>query len=130
MKSCVFDIGSNTIRAVVFEINGGKIDILFNKGMKSMLFDYTVGEELSRGGMAELSAVISRLRGLTAGYECDYHAFATSAYRDLKNQREVIDYIKDKNGIIIHALSGGEEAECDYLGICHEVGAVRGIRCV
>lgn len=127
MKSCVLDIGSNTIRAVVFEIIGGNFDKVYNKGIKSMLFDYTADGKLTQPGMDGLSAVISELCSLTADYGCSYHAFATSAFRDLINQQEVIDYISDKNGIKIHVFSGDEEAECDYLGICGEIGAVNGI---
>lgn len=127
MRSCVIDIGSNTIRAVVYGIIGERFVREFNKGVKSMLFANTTDGNLSAEGMAELSSAIAELRHMTEQFECEYYAFATSAFRDLKNQDEVIAYINESNGIKIKVLSGEEEVECDYLGLQFETGAVRGV---
>lgn len=126
MKSCVIDIGSNTIRAVVYDIAGENITTVFNKGIKSMLFDYTADGALVKEGIAALSDAMAELCRLAADYRCDCHAFATSAFRDLKNQQEIISCIETNSGIRVRVLSGEEESECDYIGLRRAAGAVCG----
>jgi exopolyphosphatase/guanosine-5'-triphosphate,3'-diphosphate pyrophosphatase len=127
MRSSVLDIGSNTMRVVVFDISGESVKTIFGKGMKSVIFENTQNGKLTEIGMAALSKAISDMCAMTEQFGCDYHAFATSAFRDLSNQQEVIDFIYKQNGIKIRVLSGEEEAECDYLGMRRETGAVRGL---
>lgn len=127
MNVCILDIGSNTIRAVVYETIGERMVMLYNKGVASMIFAKTSGGSLSQEGQDELSETIKSLVETVRDYNCDYHAFATSAFRDLANKQEVIEYIAQKNGIRIKVLTGEEESKCDYLGLRRETGAVRGV---
>lgn len=127
MTGCVLDIGSNTIRAVVYEIIGERVNTVYNKGAKSMLFDCTVDSKLTRVGMEILSRTLAELCSAVKDYDCEFHAFATSAFRDLKNQQEVIEYIESNNELTIHVLSEEEEISCDYAALRPEVGAVRGM---
>lgn len=125
MIYCVIDIGSNTIRAVSFEIADDKIIQIQNKAVKSMLFDYTADGVLDIKGTQKLSEAVSYLCACVPADK--YNAFATSAFRDIKNKGDVINYLKDINNIAVDVLEADEEAECDYLGICGEIESGIGI---
>ena len=124
MSSCVIDIGSNTIRAVVFD---EQRNVIFNHAVASWLFDYTENAVLSAAGIDKLCAAVGELCRVSACFGCDYYAFATSAFRDLENGEAVCDAVFAQCNIKIRVLSGADEAECDYLGIRESIGAVCGI---
>lgn len=120
MKS-VIDIGTNTIRAVVYDED---MNELFNQGVASKLLDYTADGILTVAGLVWLSNVIGTLSVMAEQFAVKPKAFATSAFRELKNADEVATYIKEYTGTEIKVLTGEEEAECDFLSLkeCADFG--------
>lgn len=113
MKS-VIDIGTNTIRAVVYDED---MNELFNQGVASKILDYTADGVLTVAGIVWLSNVIGTLSVMAEQFAVKPKVFATSAFRELKNADEVAAYIKEYTGTEIKILTGEEEAECDFLSL-------------
>lgn len=126
MTVCVIDIGSNTIRAVVYELAEGRYIKKQSNAVKSMLFEHTRLGILTEEGKSALSAAIDGLKKSAAAFEPEYYAFATSAFRDLNNRADAVDYIFKKNKIRIDLLDENDEAVCDYLGLRSTVGSISG----
>ncbi|MBQ7794337.1 MAG: hypothetical protein IJ366_07460 [Clostridia bacterium] len=120
----VIDIGSNTIRASVYERNGEQLVEVENFGEKSTIFEHTENGILTPCGIAELTQTLLKL---TSSLKNTPAAFATAAFRDLKNGGEVRAYIKKETGIDVELLSGETEAECDYLSLKSKIGSCSGI---
>ncbi|MEE0944764.1 MAG: hypothetical protein UIM24_04870 [Clostridia bacterium] len=110
----VIDIGTNTIRAVVYDED---MNELFNQGVASKILDYTADGILTIAGVVWLSNVVGTLSVMVEQFAVKPKAFGTAAFRELKNAGEVAAYIKEYTGTEIVILSGEEEAECDYLSL-------------
>lgn len=111
----VFDIGSNTIRLVTYE-KGEKIS---NIGVTSEILNDTQDEILTEKGTQKLCDTISFLKEKSGGIKS--YAFATFAFRELKNRDEVKKIIFEKTGVDVEILSGRDEAECDFYGLMQSI---------
>lgn len=108
----VVDIGSNTVRAVVYSDG----EIVYNKAALSRIFAYTRNGEFLSEGTKWLAETITAL--CAEAPACDkIRAYATSAFRDLKNRDEVAKEIEKITGIEVSILSECDEAMCDFLAL-------------
>lgn len=119
----VIDIGSNTIRVVVYDDTRE----ILNRAVTSRIFEYTENRRLNEAGIVWLSNVIGTLSVMAEQFCCPIYAFATSAFRDLANRDDVAAYVKEYTGIDVTILSGEEEAECDYISLRGCVGNVAAV---
>ena len=115
----VIDIGTNTIRAVVYDED---MIELFNQGVVSKILDYAADGILTIAGVVWLSNVVGTLSVMAEQFAVKPKAFATSAFRELKNADEVAAYIREYTGTEIIILTGEEEAECDFLSLRRVAG--------
>ncbi len=111
----IIDIGSNTIRLVMYE-KGRQIS---NTGMSSEIFADTAGGILSSEGIEKLCRMIGFLKE-KAG-ENEVFAFATYAFRVLKNKEQVKEEILKRTGIEVDILSGKQEGEYDFFGLLSNI---------
>jgi exopolyphosphatase/guanosine-5'-triphosphate,3'-diphosphate pyrophosphatase len=126
----VVDIGSNTIRLSVFEMQEqGKLKTVFNKKETTGLANY-IDEDgvLSKEGIDAAIGVLQdyKVIGESIGLE-KLHAFATASVRNVINTKEIVEAIYHATGIRVDVLSGEEEAECDYIGASMRVPLESGI---
>ncbi len=116
----VVDIGSNTVRVVVYA--GG--EIVYNKAALSQIFAYTRDGKFLPEGTKWLAETITAL--CTAAPDCGkISAYATSAFRDLENRAEVAAEVERLTGIPVAVLSERDEAMCDFLAL-KSIGAADG----
>ena len=123
LKFAAIDIGSNAMRVLfqqVFETPEGPI---FKK-LSLIRLPVRLGEdafltgEISKKKEDHLVHLAHAFNHLCSIFEVeDYKATATSAMRDSRNGREIIDRIKSETGIEIEIIPGDEEAELLYEGI-------------
>lgn len=74
--------------------------------------DAFIKGEISEEKTARLIEAIASFKHLILAYRAiDYKACATSAMRDAKNGKEVLEHIEKKTGIKIEIIDGKEEAE-------------------
>lgn len=112
----IIDIGTNTIRLVVYE-NGKKI---IEKGVASEITRYTENGNLNQIGIKNLYNSILYL--LSVCENAEVHIIATEAFRKLKNRDEVKKEVLLKCKTEIEILTGEEEAECVFYGTMGEIG--------
>ena len=125
----VIDIGSNSVRLVVYERLSRALTVLYNEKSVSSLGS-GLGEtgrlapesiERALTAIARFKAVCS-LMGVT-----DVHPFATSASREADNGPEFIAQVRELLGVPVRVFSGEEEAEYSALGVLSGNPQFRGV---
>ena len=107
----IIDIGSNTVRLVVYD----KKRKISNTGLTSEILSDTYDGNLSSQGIEKLCKMIGFLKEKAGDIEV--FAFATFAFRILKNREDVKREILEKTGVEIDILSGEDEARYDFYGL-------------
>ena len=118
----VIDIGSNTIRLVIYRVEDGEPKAILNNKYTAGLAGYVDKKNcLTAEGIARLVDVLREFRiVLSLLPECTVYPFATASLRNIVNTEHVLTIIQRETGFNIHILSGYEEAMLDYRGaICH-----------
>lgn len=115
------DIGSNAVRLLIKRINTLSND---EKKIKKTLllrvplrlgFDVFSTGKLSKEKSMKLERLMKSFRQLMIIYDVDiYRACATSAMRDAKNGKRIIQHISRKTDIQVEIISGQEEARIVY----------------
>lgn len=115
----VIDIGSNSIRLVIYEGVARSPTVLFNEKMLAGLGRgiVTTGK-LDPDGVSRAVEEFRRIRALSeqAGSE-GLHAIATAAAREAENGQDFIDRAEAILGTEIKVLTGREEAYYSALGV-------------
>jgi exopolyphosphatase/guanosine-5'-triphosphate,3'-diphosphate pyrophosphatase len=114
----VVDLGSNSTRLLVANVDGGRVEQLERRSVVTRL-----GDGVDRSGRLAGDA-IERVLDVLADYRelIDAHgadpvvAVATSAVRDSSNGDELQTALRDRFGIETRILSGDEEAKLTFLG--------------
>jgi exopolyphosphatase / guanosine-5'-triphosphate,3'-diphosphate pyrophosphatase len=114
----VVDIGTNTTRLLVAEVEDGQVVELERRTKITRL-----GQDVDASGRLADEAM-DRVAETIAGYREVIDrvgaekvvAVATSAMRDSENGPDFHDYLKDKFGIDARTISGDEEARLTFLG--------------
>lgn len=111
----VIDIGSNTVRGVVYRgLTANKESIAFKSG----ILEETKNGLLTETGVKNLTESIEKTLEYFLENQCTRtFAFATSAMRDVENFPELKNRIKNTTGVEIELISGALEAEYDYLAL-------------
>jgi len=119
MKGAVIDIGTNSIRLLVAEMQKGKI-----VNGKKYIRMIRLGEMVDQAGIISKEAIercLKVLREFVEIAECEndnrIKALATSAVRDAKNSSEIVNRIEVELPIDVEILSGDEEAKMGYYGV-------------
>jgi len=114
----VIDIGSNTIRLMVYRIENDELYPVLNNKFSAGLAGYVTSRgKLSKDGIAKVIEVLSELRTVTDQISLEeMYSFATASLRNISNTEEVLVAIQKETGFQIRVLSGEEEAFFDYYG--------------
>ena len=118
MPAAVIDIGTNTTRLLVAEVEDGEVVELERRTIITRL-----GQDVDATGRLADEAM-DRVAEAIAGYRevidrlgaGKIVAVATSAMRDSENGPEFHDYMNEKYGIDARTISGDEEARLTFLG--------------
>lgn len=123
----VIDIGSNTIRTIVYEKNEKKLKQLLNDREFSSIISYKENGVLKQDGMERLYKTVRRMADLCRLLECrEIFCFATASLRSIKNTDEVLALMK-KTEVDVRILTGEEEAQYDFEGLMLAVPDKKGI---
>ena len=118
---CVIDIGSNTIRLVVYRVDDGKIKAILNTKYTAGLAGYVDDKNfMSQKGINKLITILKEFKEVIAALpDCRVYPFATASLRNIVNTEQVLELVYQETGLEIRVLSGYEEAMLDYRGaIC------------
>lgn len=125
----VIDIGSNSIRLVVFAAASRALLPVFNEKVLCGL-----GRGLAQSGRLNRDGVGLALENLarfvviaqTMGV-AELRAFATAAVRDADDGEAFLELVRKRCGIDVRLISGDEEARLSALGVVSSIPAAEGI---
>lgn len=119
MKYGLIDIGSNTIRCVVYQIDpDNNFHSVINEKEFAEILSYVEDNVLTEEGITRLCSVLGRMKAVCDETQCDqFSCFATASLRYINNQIQVVSEVKKATGIDISLLSGCEEVYYDYVGL-------------
>ena len=118
MRYGLIDLGSNTIRLVVYDISDGTFTQVINEKSFAGIISYIEHRKLLGEGVEKIIKTLKELLRLCQMFKCeDVGCFATASLRNLKNIESVLAEVKKRAGIQIRVISSEEEAYYDYLGL-------------
>lgn len=125
LKTAIIDIGSNTIRLVLYQYN-------YEEGLQELGNIKTVARlrtylqpsgEMSEDGIQVLSETLLTFKAMLEEFEiADVKAVATAAIRQATNRDQIIAQMKEQTGIQIELLSEEEEAYFGYIAVAYSMG--------
>ena len=125
-KIAVVDIGANSVRMNVYDINTetGRFSVCDSARSMLGLAAYSVDGRLSSDGEGRLFAVLREYLARANSVPTDaFFAFATASLRGLSNTDKVLASIKRRLGIEVAVISGEEEAELDFFATLGRFGS-------
>ncbi|MGE0743208.1 MAG: Ppx/GppA family phosphatase [Hyphomonadaceae bacterium] len=117
--AAVIDVGSNSVRLVVYRIDGRAMTPTLNeKVMAGLGRDLARTGELAKDGLDQALRALRRFATLLEAQGVS-HVFAvgTAAVRDAKDGRAFAKRVEDETGIKLRILDGAEEAQLSALGV-------------
>lgn len=122
MKQAVIDMGSNSIRLTLYEIEEGRFQILFREKIMAGLADYVEGDALSEEGIARACGALLEFRHTLKSLDISETAvFATASLRNISNTDRALAELRRVTGFEVEVLTGEEEARLGYAGAMEEV---------
>jgi len=115
----VIDVGSNSVRLVVYRVEGRAIWSVYNEKVLAGLGQgvSTTGL-LSPEGVEQARAALRRFKAvLDASPDTEILTAATAAVRSAKNGPEFVDAVEAETGIRLNVITGEEEARLGALGV-------------
>jgi exopolyphosphatase/guanosine-5'-triphosphate,3'-diphosphate pyrophosphatase len=130
-KVAIIDIGSNTIRLVIYEklINGRHFKEIENIKVASRLRMYLDRQQyLKEEGISRLIKALKRFQMMVDLYGVsETICVATATIRQAKNKKDIVKLVNEKTGFIITILSDYEEAYLGYLAVVNSIDITEGI---
>ncbi len=122
MLHAMIDVGSNTIRMAVYEIEGSRIEMLMKKKHAVGLASYLADGVMQKEGIDKAVEVLQGFRSFLQSLRItEVSAFATAALRNAKNSAEAVQEIWERSSVLLHIVSGDEEAELGFAGATHDL---------
>jgi exopolyphosphatase / guanosine-5'-triphosphate,3'-diphosphate pyrophosphatase len=115
----VLDVGSNSVRLVMYRLEGRAIWTVFNEKVLAGL-GRSVGEtgRLSPEGVTAAMSALRRFRAVLDGSgPVQVFSAATAAVRQAKDGPAFVSRVRAETGLDIRVLSGEEEAHFSALGV-------------
>lgn len=114
----VIDIGSNTLRMVLYKVENEEIISVLNKKAAIGLASYiNEDQKLRNTGIQKLIESLKMFQEILDYVKYDkLYIFATASLRNIKNTEEVLKEIKVATSLDVEVLSGEDEATLDFYG--------------
>ena len=118
-RVAVIDVGSNSVRLVVYEKRSRSLVPIFNeKSLPALGRGLERTGKLNAEGRKDALVNIRRFVALTRAMNVtDVEMLATAAVRDAKDGNEFAKEIERATGVAVRVISGEEEARLSALGV-------------
>jgi exopolyphosphatase/guanosine-5'-triphosphate,3'-diphosphate pyrophosphatase len=118
-EAAVIDVGSNSVRLVVYRIDGRAMTPILNeKVMAGLGRDLSRKGLLSKDGVEVALAALKRFATIIEALDVrDVFPVATAAVRDAKDGPAFVQRVTDETGFKLRVLSGEDEARLSALGV-------------
>lgn len=119
LDAAVIDVGSNSVRLVLYRIEGRSIWTVYNeKVLAGLGRDIGQTGRLAPEGVAQALAALKRFRALIEAARPDeIFTAATAAVRDAADGQDFVERVQAETGLSLRILSGAEEARYAALGV-------------
>lgn len=122
MKQAIIDIGSNSIRLTLYEIENSSFKILFREKIMAGLAGYVENGALSAEGVECACAGLLTFRSILQTLHIEHiSVFATASLRNISNTQQAMGIIRAATGYSVEVLSGENEALLGYAGAMQEL---------
>ncbi|WP_026689231.1 Ppx/GppA phosphatase family protein [Alteribacter aurantiacus] len=129
-QTAVIDLGSNSIRLVIFEINEYRCyrEIQNLKVVARLSSHINQDGSLSRDGMKVIKKTLKRFRSVLERYHVsDIHGVATAAVRNASNRQDIEALLHTYTDMSFNVLSEKEEAHYGFLAVVNSTDIKNGI---
>ncbi len=118
MKYGIIDLGSNTIRLVIFKYENEILSKTLNVKRSTQAISYVENGELTHVGIKAVTLALRELLLIAKAFDVDeMHIFATASLRNVANTQQAKEAIERNLNIKIDLLSGDEEATFGFNGV-------------
>ncbi|WP_130494546.1 Ppx/GppA phosphatase family protein [Motilibacter rhizosphaerae] len=120
MRLGVLDVGSNTVHLLVVDAHPGARPLpAYSHRMALRLAEHLEADgSISRDGAERLTAFVAEACSVAEDQGVvRTMAFATSAIREAPNGEEVLASVRERTGVDLQVLSGGDEARLTFLAV-------------
>ena len=124
----MMDIGSNTVRLAIYELEGDRVEMIMKRKHVVGLAAYVKNDTLQKAGIDKLVEILQEFKKFLQCLQIhEYVAFTTAAIRNSRNSKAVIREVTRRTGISIRVISGDEEAIYDFIGATHNLEEDEGL---
>src|SRR5690242_17859981 len=125
----VMDVGSNSVRLVVYDVRGRAMQPRFNeKVLAGLGRGLNSTGKLSKEGVEIAVAALARFASITRAQKVEaLFPFATAAVREASDGKEFVDRVKKETGVVLRVLSGGDEARFAAEGVLAGTPGIDGV---
>ena len=118
MNIAVVDIGSNTVKMKIYNLNNGALDEIYSEVNNAKLISYISFGILSSDGIFLLCNIIKHFKEKAKENNADiFKCFATASLRRTQNINEITKTVFDFCGEKIDLVSGYDEAFYSFSGV-------------
>jgi len=117
--AAVIDVGSNSVRLVVYKLDGRSIWTVYNeKVLAGLGRDLARTGKLSEAGVDQAMIALRRFRALLdADPNCQIYTAATAAVREAQDGAAFVKRVQAEAGISLDVITGEDEAYLAALGV-------------
>jgi exopolyphosphatase / guanosine-5'-triphosphate,3'-diphosphate pyrophosphatase len=119
VRRAVIDVGTNSVKLLVAELDSASVRPLFEESHQTRLGEgFFENKRLQPGAIAKTASAVaafaSKARELSSA---SVRVIATSAARDAVNGRDLTSAIEQASGLRVQIISGEQEAEWAFQGV-------------
>jgi exopolyphosphatase / guanosine-5'-triphosphate,3'-diphosphate pyrophosphatase len=123
MLCACIDIGSNTTRVLVADVEDGQLREVLQQRAFTRIGKGLKGGEIPREKIAEVARVVSEQRAIVEQLGCvALRVVATAAIRNADNAAEFTATLRGEGGVDVEVLDGAEEARLAFAGATRTLG--------
>lgn len=128
MQYALIDMGSNSIRLTVYDMDASSFKILFKEKRMAGLAGYVEHGRLTPDGIDCACQCLREFQNTLSVLQIEHLAvFATASLRNISNTAQAVTQIARATGITVSVLTGEEEAACGFCGATCDVAAADGL---
>jgi len=119
VRRAVIDIGTNSVKLLVADVDGALVVPVFEESEQTRLGKgFYESHHLQPAAIADTAAAVAQFAGIArVRNSASLRVIATSAARDAQNQAEFLEAIRRASGLDVEIISGQQEADLVYQGV-------------
>ena len=128
MIQAIIDIGSNTVRMAIYDIEEKHVEMIMKKKHLVGLAAYLKDGIMQQSGIDKVCEVLDEYSAFLTSFQItNVTAFTTAALRNAKNSQAAVAEIVRRTHIPVRVISGDEEATFDFIGATHNLADQDGL---